>query len=110
KEAGAKRAIKLNVSGAFHSPLMSSAVGGFQEAFDQSGFRDPAFPVYANVDATPVNDVKTARRKLVDQLSSPVRWTEEITAIAAAYPDATYLELGPGSVLAGLVKKIAPTV
>jgi [acyl-carrier-protein] S-malonyltransferase len=110
KEAGAKRTIKLNVSGAFHSPLMLTAVGGFQEAFDKSQFRDPVFPVYANVDAAPVNDARTARKKLVEQLSSPVRWTEEITAMAAAYPDAIYLELGPGNVLAGLVKKIAPNV
>ena len=110
KEAGAKRAIKLNVSGAFHSPLMSTAVGGFQEAFDRSEFRNPKFPVYANVDAKPVDDAKTARKRLIDQLSSPVRWTEEITAMAAAYPDSIYLELGPGNVLAGLVKKIAPNV
>ena len=110
KEAGAKRTIKLNVSGAFHSPLMATSAPGLQHALDAAAFKDPDFPVYANVDAKPVTDATAARKRLVDQLSSPVRWTEEITAMAARFPGALYVELGPGNVLGGLVKKIAPAV
>lgn len=110
KEAGAKRAIRLNVSGAFHSPLMADAAPGLEAALNAAKVGDPGFPVYANVDAMPVTDAKSARRRLLDQLSSPVRWTEEIAMMSAEYPDALYLELGPGSVLCGLVKKIAPSV
>lgn len=110
KEAGAKRTIKLNVSGAFHSPLMAAAGPGFEAALNEATFKDPRFPVYANVDAMPVTEAKTARKRLIDQLSSPVRWTEEVSAMAARYPDALYVELGPGNVLGGLVKKIAPSV
>jgi [acyl-carrier-protein] S-malonyltransferase len=110
KASGAKRAIKLNVSGAFHSPLMQPAKDGLKAALDEAKFADPKFEVFANVDGKPVMDAGAARHKLVDQLVSPVRWTEEVTAIAAKYPDATYVEMGPGNVLVGLVKKIAPNV
>ena len=110
KEAGAKRTIKLNVSGAFHSPLMATAAPGLEAALNEATFAGPRFPVYANVDASPVTDSRTARKRLLDQLSSPVRWTEEVTAIAAKYPNALFVELGPGNVLAGLVKKICPAV
>ena len=110
KASGAKRAIKLNVSGAFHSPLMEPAKDGLRAALDAARFSDPSFPVFANVNGAPVNDAATARQRLVDQLVSPVRWTEEITAIAATFPDATFVEMGPGNVLSGLVKRIAPTV
>ena len=110
KEAGAKRTIKLNVSGAFHSPLMATAAPGLEAALNGVEFSGPRFPVYANVDALPVTDSKTARKRLLDQLSSPVRWTQEVTAMAAKYPDALYVELGPSNVLSGLVKKICPSV
>jgi len=110
KEAGAKRAIKLNVSGAFHSPLMETAIGGLSEAIDQSDFSDPHFPVYANVNAEPVTTANRAKELLLRQLSSPVRWTDEILAMAQKYPDALFVEMGPGNVLVGLVKKIAPNV
>jgi [acyl-carrier-protein] S-malonyltransferase len=110
KAAGAKRAIKLNVSGAFHSPLMQPARDGLKAALDAAKFADPKFDVFANVDGKPVRDAATARQKLLDQLVSPVRWTEEITAMAKQHPDATYVEMGPGNVLVGLVKKIAPSV
>lgn len=110
KASGAKRAIKLNVSGAFHSPLMAPAKDGLKAALDGVKFNDPAFEVFANVDGKPVKDAATARQRLLDQLVSPVRWTEEITAMAAKYPDALFVEMGPGNVLAGLVKKIAPSV
>jgi [acyl-carrier-protein] S-malonyltransferase len=110
KEAGAKRAMRLNVSGAFHSPLMASATAGLGDALQATTLRDPAFPVYANVDGRPVSASSLAKDRLLAQLTSPVRWTDEVTAMAAHYPDALYVEMGPGSVLAGLVKKIAPQV
>jgi [acyl-carrier-protein] S-malonyltransferase len=107
KLAGAK-AKRLNVSGAFHSPLMQSAAIGLSEAIDRAHLADPRFPVYANVNAQPVKDAALARRLLVEQLTSPVQWLREVEALATLHPDALYLELGPGSVLKGLVKKIAP--
>jgi [acyl-carrier-protein] S-malonyltransferase len=110
KEAGAKRAMRLNVSGAFHSPLMQPAKDGLAAALGAVTFGDPKFEVFANVDGRAVTDAGTAKHKLVEQLVSPVRWTEEVAAIAAKYPDATYVEMGPGNVLAGLVRKIAPNV
>ena len=110
KAAGAKRAIRLNVSGAFHSPLMEPARDGLREALAAVSFHDPRFDVFANVDGQPVRDAATARQKLLDQLVSPVRWTEEVAEIAKRHPVATFVEMGPGNVLAGLVKKIAPAV
>lgn len=110
KEAGAKRAIKLNVSGAFHSPLMESAVGGLSKALAAAEFSDPHFPVYANVNAQAVTTADRAKELLLEQLSSPVGWTSEILAMTQRFPDALFVEMGPGSVLVGLVKKIAPSV
>ena len=110
KEAGAKRAVRLNVSGAFHSPLMESAAEGLADALDRASFEDPHFAVYANVNAEPVIHADTAKQLLLEQLSKPVRWTDEVRAMAERYPDALYVEMGPGSVLVGLVKKIAPSV
>ena len=109
KLAGAK-AKRLNVSGAFHSPLMESAVPGLIEALDLAHFADARFPVYANVNAQPVKDAALARRLLTDQLTAPVQWTRAIELLAALHPDALYVELGPGTVLKGLVKKIAPNL
>lgn len=108
KAAGAKRAMRLNVSGAFHSPLMEPAVAGLRTALDAARFEPAAFPVYANVDATPSQDPATARTSLQRQLTSPVRWTEVVRALSAAYPSALFVEMGPGNVLTGLVKRIAP--
>lgn len=108
KEAGAKRAMRLNVSGAFHSPLMETAAAGLREVLDSVTLIDPAFPVYANVDAEAVTTAGSARQHLLDQLTRPVRWTDEILAISRRFPDAVYVELGPGNVLAGLVRKIVP--
>lgn len=110
KEAGAKRAMRLNVSGAFHSPLMQSAEDGLTEMLAVTEMRDPRFPVYSNVDGQPVTQSAAARERLVRQLTSPVRWTEEIQNMAKAYPSALFVEMGPGTVLVGLVKKIAPGV
>jgi [acyl-carrier-protein] S-malonyltransferase len=110
KEAGAKRAIRLNVSGAFHSPLMETATAGLAAALDQAPPSAPRFPVFANVTGEAVTTASRARAVLLEQLTSPVRWTDEIRAIAARHPDALYVEMGPGAVLSGLVKKIAPGV
>lgn len=108
KEFGAKRAIRLNVSGAFHSPLMESALDGLSQALDRASFTDADFPVYANVTADAGTTGGRARELLLKQLTSPVRWTDEVLAMAAAYPHATYVEMGPGAVLGGLLRKIAP--
>jgi len=110
KEAGVKRAMKLNVSGAFHSPLMETASDGLAQAMGATSFTNPRFPVYANVNAEPVTLAERAKQLLLQQLTRPVRWTEEISAIASQLPDALYVEMGPGSVLSGLVKKIAPNL
>lgn len=110
KEAGAKRAIRLNVSGAFHSPLMETASAGLREALDDASFDNPHFTVYANVNAEPVTSADRARQLLLEQLSKPVRWTEEVQAMVRRYPEALFVEMGPGNVLVGLVKKIAPSV
>ncbi len=110
KEAGAKRAVRLNVSGAFHSPLMESASSGLARALDSVSFANPRFAVYANVDGSAVTDAGRGKSLLLRQLASPVRWTDEVLAIAARHPDALYIEMGPGNVLTGLVKKIVPSV
>jgi [acyl-carrier-protein] S-malonyltransferase len=110
KEAGAKLVVRLNVSGAFHSPLMESASDGLAEALDGASFSDPHFAVYANVNGEPVLKADRAKQLLLQQLACPVRWTDEIGALASRYPNALYVEMGPGKVLVGLVKKIAPSV
>jgi [acyl-carrier-protein] S-malonyltransferase len=106
KEAGAKRAIRLNVSGAFHSPLMEDASSGLAQVLNSVTFDDPHFPVYANVNGEPVLKAHRAKELLMKQLASPVRWTDEIQAIAERFPQALFVEMGPGNVLVGLVKKI----
>ena len=110
KAAGAKRAIRLNVSGVFHSPLMEVARGGLERALDSAGLKDPMFPIYADVSAEPVRTAADARRLLLEQLTAPVAWTRVVERLAADYPDALYVEMGPGSVLTGLVKKIAASL
>jgi [acyl-carrier-protein] S-malonyltransferase len=110
KLAGAKRAIRLNVSGAFHSPLMAVARDGLARALEETELVDPTFPVYANVNAEPVRSASDARLLLLEQLTAPVKWTQLVERLAADHPDALYVEMGPGNVLTGLVKKIAPSV
>ena len=110
KDAGAKRAVRLNVSGAFHSPLMETASRGLAQALDAVRFANPCFAIYANVDGSAVTDAARAKALLLRQLSSPVRWIDEVLAITGRYPSALYVEMGPGNVLTGLVKKIAPAV
>ncbi len=107
KSQGAKRVLPLNVSGAFHSPLMEPAEMGLREELARVALSDPRFPVIANASAEPVCDAPTAKRLLGEQLTRAVRWVESMqNAIAVAGPDATFVELGPGSVLSGLMRRI----
>ena len=106
KEAGAKRAIKLPVSGAFHSPLMEPAIPGLTDAIATSAFMDPLYPVYSNVTAGATTTAVDAKDLLLRQLTSPVRWSTEVRNIAAVFPDALYVEMGPGNVLSGLVGRL----
>jgi [acyl-carrier-protein] S-malonyltransferase len=108
KLRGAKRVIPLKVSGAFHSPLMAQAVPGLESALAAAPFATPAFPIVANATAEPVRTPADAVRTLAAQLTAPVRWIECMHAAAALAPDATFIELGPGSVLSGLLRKILP--
>jgi [acyl-carrier-protein] S-malonyltransferase len=107
KEAGAKRALPLPVSGAFHSPLMEPARLELAEAIDRTPFRTPACPVYQNVTALPSTDPAVIKDNLLKQLTSPVRWTRTVRNMVADGAD-HFLEIGPGTVLQGLVKRIAP--
>jgi [acyl-carrier-protein] S-malonyltransferase len=109
KESGAKRAVRLPVSGAFHSPLMAPARDAFASALHGTTITDPSVPVYANVTAEPVTTAAEARRLLLEQLTAPVRWIQLMERLASDFPGALFIELGPGTVLAGLLKKIAPT-
>jgi len=106
KEAGAKRAIKLPVSGAFHSPLMEPAVVGLTDAIATSAFIEPGFPVFSNVTADASTSAVTAKDLLLRQLTSPVRWSTEMRNIAQHFPDALYVEMGPGNVLTGLMGRL----
>jgi len=109
KKRGAKRVIPLKVSGAFHSPLMGSAKNHLQLALERAAFRDPAFPVVANATAEAVKDAARARRLLSDQLTAAVRWVECMQHAARMGGEgARFVEIGPGAVLAGLLKRIVP--
>lgn len=105
KQAGAKRAVRLPVAGAFHSPLMKPAESGLREAIEAASLGDPAFPVYSNVTADACTTAQCARETVVRQLTSPVRWTAQVKNMAEAYPDATWIEMGPGNVLTGLISR-----
>ncbi len=104
KEAGAKRAMKLMVGGAFHSPLMEPARAELADAIDKTSFAPPVCPVYQNVTAEPVTDPATIKQNLVDQLTAPVRWTQ-IVINMTENGAVSFTEVGPGNVLQGLVKK-----
>jgi [acyl-carrier-protein] S-malonyltransferase len=106
---GAKRVIELKVSGAFHSPLMAPAANRLRIALAKAPFGEPAFPVIANATAEAVTTAARARRLLVDQLTAPVRWVECIDhAVRIAGEGARFIEIGPGSVLTGLLKRSLP--
>lgn len=108
KARGAKRVLPLKVSGAFHSPLMAPAIPGLRAALSQVEFRDPRVPVVANATATPVRSSAEATRLLADQLTAPVRWVDCMKQAAQLAPDARFVEIGPGNVLSGLIKRIVP--
>ena len=108
KARGAKRVVPLKVSGAFHSPLMAPALDGLREALGSADFADPAFPVIANASGMPVRTGVDAKRLLADQLTAPVRWVACMRTAAEMAPDATFVEVGPGNVLSGLLKRIVP--
>jgi [acyl-carrier-protein] S-malonyltransferase len=109
KGRGAKMVKELPVSGAFHSPLMESAKSGLQAALETTDIRDASIPVYANVTAKPVQRADEIRQLLNEQLTSPVRWEETVRNMAADGAS-TFVELGPGKVLQGLVKRIRSDV
>ncbi len=103
-EKGARRTLKLAVGGAFHSPLMEPARAELEKAINETAFNKPVCPIYQNVNASPSSDPALIKENLVAQLTSPVRWTQ--TALNMLADGATlFTEVGPGSVLAGLIKK-----
>jgi len=105
KAAGAKRALVLNVGGAFHSPLMQPAKEELQEAIEQTTFAKPVCPVYQNVDGKPHTEPEEIKANLIAQLTSPVRWTECVKNMIADGAD-DFTECGPGKVLRGLIGRI----
>ena len=105
KAAGAKRALRLNVSGAFHSPCMEPARAKLAKAIEDTEFHTPICPVYQNVDALPHTDPEEIKRNLVAQLTGPVRWTQTIRNMIMDGAD-EFIEIGPGRVLQGLINKI----
>lgn len=109
KAAGAKRALPLQVGGAFHSPLMDPAKEELAAAIASTKFMTPICPVYQNVNALPSIDIEVIKKNLMDQLTAPVRWTQLVQNMVKD-GGASFIECGPGKVLQGLVKKIAPQV
>jgi [acyl-carrier-protein] S-malonyltransferase len=105
KAAGARRALRLPVGGAFHSPLMEPAKVELQEAIEAAPFKTPICPVYQNVDAKPYADPEQIKANLIAQLTAPVRWTYIVQNMLADGAD-SFVELGPGAVLQGLIKKV----
>lgn len=105
KERGAKRALKLPVGGAFHSPLMEPARQELQEAIEKAEINAPICPVYQNVNAHPQTDPESIKKNLIAQLTAPVRWTQTVKNMINDGAD-EFIELGPGDVLKGLVRKV----
>ena len=109
KEAGARRALRLPVGGAFHSPLMEPARQELEAAIAEAEFMTPICPVYQNVDAKPYTDAETIKKNLIAQLTAPVRWTQIVeNMVADGFTEFT--EVGPGTVLQGLVSKVSRDV
>ena len=109
KEAGAKRALPLPVSGAFHSPLMQPAKDELQAAIETTEFSVPKCPVYQNVDAKPHTDAAEIKANLIAQLTSSVRWTKSVQNMVADGAD-DFTECGPGKALQGMIGRIAKGV
>ena len=109
KEKGAKRALKLPVGGAFHSPLMQPASEELQAAIDAAVVSQPVCPVYQNVNAYPQTDPVAIKQNLIAQLTAPVRWTQTVKNMITDGA-LEFVELGPGDVLKGLIKKVNPEV
>ena len=105
-EAGARRALKLPVGGAFHSPLMEPAKMELKEAIDHTSFNVPICPIYQNVDAKAVTDPKLIKENLIAQLTAPVRWTQIMQNMISDAGEIEVVEVGPGKVLQGLFKKV----
>ena len=105
KEAGARRALPLKVGGAFHSPLMEPARIELAEAINAADIKKPTCPIFQNVNAKAVTDPGEIRENLIAQLTSPVRWTQSVENMIQ-YGATKFIEVGPGNVLQGLVKKI----
>ena len=105
KEAGAKRALKLSVGGAFHSPLMQLAKDELQAAIEKTEFSEPKCPVYQNVDGKPHTEPAEIKQNLIAQLTSPVRWTQCVQSMIADCAD-DFTECGPGKALRGMISKI----
>lgn len=110
KDAGAKRCLPLPVSGAFHSPLMEPAVAGLADALAAETWQHPAIPVIANVNAAAITSATEAVALLLQQLTAPVQWTRVSRLLVAQYPEATFVEIGSGAVLTGLLRRLAPSV
>ncbi|WP_407430003.1 ACP S-malonyltransferase [Arcticibacter sp.] len=108
-ERGAKRALKLNVSGAFHSPLMEAARAELASAIESTSIVSPVCPVYQNIDAKPYTDPKDIKHNLIAQLTGPVRWTQTVQRMLEDGAT-SFTEVGPGNVLQGLVKKVNRTI
>lgn len=108
-ERGAKRALKLNVSGAFHSPLMEAARAELASAIEATTIVSPVCPVYQNIDAKPYTDPESIKHNLIAQLTGPVRWTQTVQRMLEDGAT-SFTEVGPGNVLQGLVKKVNRTI
>ena len=109
REIGARRVLPLNVGGAFHSPLMLPAQEELAAAIEQTDFHTPICPIYQNIDGKGTTDVTIIKQKIKDQLTHPVRWTQSVQQMVA--DGATeFVEFGPGEVLSGLIRRIAPEV
>ena len=108
KQRGAKRAVLLAVSAPFHSPLMAPARAGLEPLLEDTDFADAAVPVVTNVDALPVTEGAASREALGRQVDGAVRWVESIERMREEFAIETFIEIGPGSVLSGLIRRIAP--
>lgn len=106
-DAGAKRVVPLQVSGAFHSPLMQPAVDGLSEYINSLSLKEPSVPVIGNIRAEPLTSAETVKAELLDQLLNPVQWVRTIEYISGKGVP-TFIEIGPGKVLNGLIKRINP--